>query len=110
MTDFRQTIQNRLHQRFSQNATYVPTIGNPIEVNVKLRKGVAVYGEGMEFVGDEDQVVFLLTDIPEAKKRDAFIFTINEEPHEYHLIKSLQNDGVRAIWSVRLDDRYSWFR
>lgn len=104
MTDFRQTIQNRLHQRFSQDAAYVPTTGIPIDVKVKLRKGVAVYGEGMEFVGDEDQLMFLLTDIENAEKRESFIFTVGNDIQEYQLIKPLQNDGIRAIWSVRRVD------
>lgn len=104
MTDFRQTIQNRLHQRFSQDAAYVPTIGLPINVKVKLRKGVAVYGEGMEFVGDEDQIMFLLTDIENAEKKESFIFTVDNDIQEYQLIKPLQNDGIRAIWSVRRVD------
>lgn len=105
MTDFRQTIQNRLHPRLSKTATYTPIVGEQIiGVSVKLQKGVAVYGESMEIVGNEDQVVFLLTDIPNAKKRDSFTFSINAINTEYQLIKPLQNDGIRAIWSVRLDD------
>lgn len=101
MTDFRQTIQNRLHQRFSVDAVYIPAIGEPLPVKVKLRLGVAVYGEGLEFVGDEDQLGFLLTDIENAKKEDSFLIVIKNEEKQYQLIKKLQNNGIRAIWSIR---------
>ena len=104
MTDFRQTIQNRLHQRFSIDAVYIPAIGDPLNVKVKLRLGVSVYGEALEFVGDEDQLVFLLTDIDNAAKKDSFLITVNNQEKQYQLIKSLQNDGIRAIWSVRCVD------
>ena len=104
MTDFRQTIQNRLHQRFSQDAVYVPAMGEPFNVKVKLRVGVSVYGEELEFVGDEDQLVFLLTDIECATKKDVFVVTVNNQEKQYQLIKPLQNDGMRAIWSVRCVD------
>jgi hypothetical protein len=101
MADFRQTIHNRLHKRFGVAAVYIPDHGVSYPVTIKLRVGVAVYGDGMEFIGDEDQVVFLLTDIVQAKKKDLFIVRVKGKDQEYQLIKALQNDGVRAIWSVR---------
>lgn len=104
MSDLRQTIQDRLHHRFSVDAIYVPDIGAPQNVKVKLRLGVAVYGDGMEFIGDEDQLVFLLSDIPEATKKESFLITVKEEEREYHIIKPLQNNGVRAVWSIRRVD------
>ena len=104
MTDFRQTIQNRLHNRLGQQAVYVPQLGAPYPVIVKLRIGVTVYGDGMEFMGDEDQLMFLLTDIEEASKEDTFLITLKGKEKQYELIKALQNDGIRAIWSIRCVD------
>lgn len=104
MTDFRQTIQNRLHQRFAVDATYAPVVGEPIPVKVKLRVGVAIYGEDMEFIGNEDQLVFLLSDIEDASKKDIFVVTVKGVEQQYQLIKPLQNDGIRAIWSIRCVD------
>ena len=97
MTDFRHTIHKRLHNRHSVDATYIPSMGEPIPVKVKLRVGVAVYGDDVQFVGDEDQIVFLLADIFEPQKEEMFF--IGEK--EYELIKPLTSDGVRAIWKVR---------
>lgn len=97
MTDFRQTIHNRLHNRHGVDATYVPLMGAPTPVKVKLRVGVSVFGDDVQFIGDEDQVVFLLTDIADPVKKESFLINGSE----YQLVKPLTNDGIRAIWQVK---------
>lgn len=96
MTDFRHAIHKRLHNRHSVDATYAPSMGEPIPVKVKLRVGVAVYGDDVQFVGDEDQVMFLLADIEDPQKKETLL--INGSV--YQLVKPLTNDGVRVIWKV----------
>lgn len=97
MTDFRHTIHKRLHNRYGVDAVYYSSIAEPTTVKIKLRVGQAVYGDEVQFVGDEDQVVFLLADITEPQKKEVFVFNNTE----YQLVKPLTNDGVRAIWKVR---------
>lgn len=100
MADFRQQIHNRLHKRLGVTAQYIPQVGDARLVTVKLKLGVAIYGEGMELIGDEDQLVFLLADIPNPKKSELF----EVSGKQYQLVKKLQSDGLRAIWSIKSAD------
>lgn len=96
MTDFRHKIHNKLHKRFGVCAMYFPASGVSGEVTVKLHKDVEVYGEDFQTTSNEDQLVLLLSDIANAKKKDFFLI----DNIKYYLVKKLKDDGVRQLWSV----------
>lgn len=95
--DLRHKVQGLLHERFGVSATYFSTndaTGTP--VTVKLALSVETYDTQLNFVGDEDQITLLLSEIAQPKKKQRIII----DNITYYLTQRVKDDGVRQVWSV----------
>lgn len=98
--DLRAKVHRNLHKRFGVNATYKTTEApDGVPVTVKLNLSVETFDSGLNYIGNEDQIVLLLSDIPNPKKKQI----ISVSGTDYYLVRKLKDDGIRQVWSVTSD-------
>ena len=90
-------IDHSVRREFFDSGVYTPSVGIPIpDLQASIDKGVQRLGFDSSVAVKHDEITFLKTDVPNAKRGDTF----NDGVDTFTFVSVIFDDGQIPVWLV----------